>query len=137
VLWLGIVIGAAITGILGGPIASRLSAHLETRGDRGAGARPDRSGQIDRLASDEALFTAYQRQFISWAVIVGGLGVAVAVCGFLIASALARSSDTAAGVVAAVTAVVVGAIAMFWARKLVAKRGIVRSVYRRRSTRVT
>lgn len=128
----GIVVGAIVAALLGGPAATRVSAWLEARWDRES-ARTDGRGleaMVDRLAGDETLFAAYQRQYWTWAAVVGGGIVGIAAAGALITWTLSLSgSRTAAAAVAAATAVVAGAATMFWVRKLIKKRRVVRRVY--------
>ncbi len=135
--WWGIVTGAVLAGTLGGPIASRLSARLEAWGDRTGERRaatdPGVGAMVDRLASDEALFAAYEVQYWTWAAIVGGVALACGIAGGFAAWFLHTSGRiSAASFVAATTAIVVAGIAVFWVRKLVAKRRIGRLVYLRR-----
>ncbi len=128
----GVVAGAIVTALLGGPAATRVSARLEARWDRSAARAggPGFETMVGRLAADDALFTAYQRQYWTWAALVGGGIVGVAAVGAVSAWALSLAgSPTSAAVVAAVTAVVAGAATMFWVRKLIQKRRIVRRVY--------
>jgi hypothetical protein len=62
--------------------------------------------------------------------LVGGGIVGLATAGTLAAWALALSaSRTAAAAVAAATALMAGAATMFWLRKLIQKRRVVRRVY--------
>lgn len=138
--WWGVVAGSAVVGLLGGPVATRLSNLLERRWDRSAdrAATVNRAmaTQVDRLATDPELLHAYQAQYWTWVAIVGATTFAVIAAGFLVAWSLDRSGSATAGPVAAVTALVVGGIAMFSVRKLIAKRRITRLVYRRRSDRL-
>jgi hypothetical protein len=136
-LWLGVVIGAALAAVVGGPAATRWSARAEAGWDRKGEAavtgRPGLRRQIEALADDDALFAAYQAQYWTWAALVGGAIVAAAVVGSLLAWSLDRGGrPLVAAWVAAATAVVVGGATMFWVRKLVAKRRITRLVYHAR-----
>ena len=134
--WWGIVVGAAAVGLIGGPVASRLSARLEASWDRAgdamAGADSRFARLVEQLAVDEPQFAAYQAQYWSWAAIVGGVVIGIAVAGSLLAWALSGENDGLAALIAAGTAVVVGGIMLFWIRKLIAKRRVTRLVYRRR-----
>jgi NhaP-type Na+/H+ or K+/H+ antiporter len=138
--WWGVAAGAMVVGVVGGPVATRISARLESRWDREADRAVAGDAGFDRLvealAADDARFSAYQAQYWSWAGIVGGVAVAVAFVGGLAAWSLDRNDRlNAASVVAAATAIVVASIVVFWVRKLVAKRRVTRLVYRRRSRR--
>jgi hypothetical protein len=133
-LWVGVVIGAAIAAVVGGPLASRWSLRAEARWDRkgevALAEHPGLQRQVEQLADDGALFTAYQGQYWTWAALVGGGIVATAVVGSLTAWALDRGGrPEPAAWVAIATALVVGGATMFWFRKLVAKRRITRLVY--------
>lgn len=128
----GVAAGAMVTALLGGPTATRASARLEAAWDRGAtrGPGPGFEAMVGRLAADPALFTAYQRQYWTWAGIVGGGIIGLAVVGALAVWALTLAGwPTAGAAVAAATAVLTGAATMFWVRKLIQKRRVVRLVY--------
>jgi hypothetical protein len=136
--WWGVAAGAVVVGILGGPVATRIAARLEATwdadGDRAVKNDGGFARLVETLAADEAQFSAYQAQYRSWAAIVGG--VAVAIVGALVAWSFDRSGHlTAASAIAAAAAVMAGSIAVFWVRKLIAKRRVTRLVYRRRSRR--
>lgn len=138
-LVVGIVIGAATAAAIGGPLATRWSARAEARwdrdGDAALEARPGLRSQVERLAADEALFAAYQRQYWTWAGMVGGATLGAAVAGFLGAWGLDRSGRPGpAAMVAVATAVIVAGATMFWVRKLIAKRRISRLIYRKLSS---
>ena len=135
-LWWGVAIGGTAVALLGGPLASRLSARLEAGWDRSGdhAAAHDRAlaNQVEQLVADSDQFAAYQAQYWTWAGIVGGAAVGLSLVGFLIAWALDRGGSAAAGPIAGATAVVVGGLVFFWLRKLMTKRRATRLVYRKR-----
>ena len=130
----GVVVGAAIAAVIGGPLAVRVSARLEARWDRaGQSSTSGRDAMIGRLAADEALFSAYLRQFWTWAAVVaGGVASLVAGAAFLVWALVLRGAEPAAGVVAALASPLAAGAAIFWVRKLIQKRRAVRQVYVRR-----
>jgi hypothetical protein len=130
----GVLVGAAIAAVIGGPLAVRVSARLEARWDRAAESPASGlDAMIGRLAADEALFSAYLRQFWTWAALVAGTAAAVVAGAALLVWALVlRGAEPAAGVVAALAALVAAGAAIFLVRKLIQKRRLVRQVYLRR-----